>query len=116
MTNFLQPIYDGLGRSVRLSVDRNFDERLMNNDNMYRWEGTMISSEVHTHTTTLVGKAMLTVMDTSKEGVCVACFERTDFLISVVSNKNHDSKIRPQGLDKGKFLIPTEPVIILNLV
>ena len=36
MTNFLQPMYDGLGRSVRLSVGRHLGEWLVNNDNMSR--------------------------------------------------------------------------------
>ena len=59
---------------------------------------------------------MYDVMDNSKEGVCVACFERTIFLITVIANETHYSKIRPQGMEKEKFCIPTEPVIYLKLV
>ena len=76
----------------------------------------MTASERRILKTTLVGKAMSGVVDASKEGVLVACFERTGFLIAVIANKTHDSNIRPQGMEKGKFCIPTESVISLNLV
>ena len=66
MTNFFQPIDARLGRLVRLSVGRNLDEWLVNNDNMSRWEGTMIASERLIFTTTLVEKAMSGFMDNYK--------------------------------------------------
>ena len=116
MKNFFQPIDAGLGRSVRISVVRNFDEWLMNNDNISRWEGTMTSSERRILATIIVGKAIYEVMGNSKKGVCVAYFERTGLLITVIANENHDSKIRPQGMEKGKLCKPTEPVISLNLI
>ena len=102
ITNFLHPIDRGLCRSVRLSVSRHLDEWLMNNDNISRWEGTMPSSERCIPTTPLVGKVMYEVMDTSKEGVDVACFERNGLLTTVISNETNDSKMRPQVMEKGK--------------
>ena len=113
---FLQPIDAGLGRSVRLSVGRHLDEWIMNNDNMSRWEDKMTAPERRILTTNLVGKAIYEVMDTSKEGVSVACFERTSFLITVIADDTCKSNIRPHGMEKGKFHIPIEPVISLNLV
>ena len=37
MKNFLQPIYAGLGRSVKILVGRHLYEWLMNNYNMLKW-------------------------------------------------------------------------------
>ena len=76
----------------------------------------MTVSERYILTSTLVGKAMSEVMDTSKEGVCVTCFERTGFLITVIANETHDSNIRTQVMEKVTFPIPIEPVISLDLV
>ena len=45
----------------------------MNNDNMSRWAVTRTESERRILTTTLLGKAISEVVDTSKEGVHVAC-------------------------------------------
>ena len=89
MTNFFQPIDARLGRLVRLSVGRNLDEWLVNNDNMSRWEGTTIASERRILTTNIVGKAMSGVMDTSKQGVIVACFEPSCLIINVVANETN---------------------------
>ena len=66
--------------------------------------------------TTLVGKSISEVIDTFKESVHVACFEHTGFIITLIANETHDSKIRPQVMQKGTFFIPKEPVISLNLV
>ena len=89
MINFHQSIDAGLGRSVRLSVGRYLDEWFMNNDNMSRWEGTTIASERRILTTNIVGKAMSGVMDTSKQGVIVVCFEPSCLIINVVANETN---------------------------
>ena len=62
----------------------------------------MTASEICILTTNLVGKEIPEVMDTSKEGVDVACFERNGLLTTVISNETNDSKMRPQVMEKGK--------------
>ena len=37
-------------------------------------------------------------------------------LITVVEHETNDSNIRHHGMKKGIFLLPTEPIIYLNLV
>ena len=76
----------------------------------------MTASERRILIKTFVGKALSEVMDTSKEGVCVACFDCTGLLITVISNEIHDSKIIPQEMEKETFHIPIEPVNSLYLV
>ena len=116
MTNFFQPIDARLGRLVRLSVGRNLDEWLVNNDNMSRWKGTFTASERHIPTTTLVEKAIYGFMDNYKECVRVSCCGHTGLLITVVEHETHDSNIRHHGMEKGTFLLPKKPSIYLNLV
>ena len=67
----------------------------------------MTASERCILTTTLLGKAMSEIMDNSKEGVCVACFKCTGLVITVIAYEIHDSNIRPQGMEKETFCIPT---------
>ena len=45
MTNFIQPIDAGLGRSVRISVGNFLDEWLMIGENMERWESKWTAAE-----------------------------------------------------------------------
>ena len=49
----------------------------------------MTASERRILKTTLVGKAMSGVVDASKEGVLVACFERTGLLTNMIANEIH---------------------------
>ena len=65
----------------------------------------MTATEICILTTTLLRKLMSEVMDTSKECVRVEYFEHTGLLITVISKEIHDSNIRPQGMENGKFCI-----------
>lgn len=107
MTNFIQAIDAGLGRSVRLAIGRHLDEWLMDELNLRRWEDAMPASERRILTTKLVALAMSETMDTSKDSVRVGCFERTGLLMTHTPIPAHDSKIRPQGMKRGTFSIPT---------
>ena len=45
MTNFIQPIDEGLDRSVRVKIGNNLNHWLMEASNMERWEGNMSASK-----------------------------------------------------------------------
>ena len=45
MTNFIQPIDAGLGRSVRIAIGNYLDLWLMDADNMERWESKLTAGE-----------------------------------------------------------------------
>ena len=47
MTNFIQPIDAGLGRSVHCAVARELDDWLMDANTMVPWEGKMTAAECH---------------------------------------------------------------------
>ena len=80
----------------------------MNADNMTRWEGSLTASERRVLTTAFVGRAMASIMDNSRDNMCVGCFERTGLLLTMLATVEYDSKIKPQGMKIGSFKVPTE--------
>ena len=67
MTNFIQPIDAGLGRSVRCTIRNLLDEWLMNEDNLIQWESKMTACERRILTTKFVSGAMNDIMSIDKE-------------------------------------------------
>ena len=58
----------------------------------------MTAAERRILTTTLIGKAMTSVMATDQDEMRVKCFERTGCLLTLLANEDHDSRIKPQGM------------------
>ena len=63
MTNFIQPIDAGLGRTVRIYITHILDEWLMGDENMESWESKMTASERRILLSHFVAEAMAKVMD-----------------------------------------------------
>ena len=51
---------------------------------------------------------MQDVMSPVYEGMIIRCFERTNCLITLLSNNSHDQKICQQGLKLGSLTVPSE--------
>ena len=57
MTNFIQPIDAGLGRSVRIKIGHALDEWLMDAENLEMWESKISASERKIVTPKFIGTA-----------------------------------------------------------
>ena len=57
MTEMVQPIDAGYGRSLRAAIGRELDNWLMNGDNLLKWEGKMTAMERRILVTHLVARA-----------------------------------------------------------
>jgi hypothetical protein len=108
MTNFIQPIDAGLGRSVRTRVGHYLDEWLMEATNMETWEARMTAGERSILITQFIAKAMEDIMDVSNDDMRVSYFERTGYLLTWLVSDLHDRKIRPQGIEEGVIKVPKE--------
>ena len=106
MTNFIQPIDAGLGRSVRIKIGHYLDEWLMDADNMERWESKMTASERRVLTTIFISKSLKDIMSVEYDGMRIKSFERTGCLLTWLPNDVHDGKICPQGLVREMFQVP----------
>ena len=69
MTNFIQVIDTGLGRSVQLAVGRFLGEWIMGSDNMTVWEGEMTACERRILITIFVSKDPAYVMGSAMESM-----------------------------------------------
>ena len=116
MTNFIQPIDAGLGRTVRISIGHFLDQWLMDEDNMERWESSLTAGERRIISVGFVGQAMRKVMSVDYDNMRVGCFERTGCLMTIIANEEHDKKIRPQGMDTRNFTVPSvrTPTMIVD--
>ena len=112
MTNMVQPIDAGLGRSVRIKIGHALDEWLMEEENLEKWESKMSASERRIVTTQFIGKAMNEVMSTENTEMRRRAFEKTGCLITWLPIATHDDKICPQGLEKGMFHVPTTRTLV----
>ena len=110
MTNFIQPIDAGLGRSVRIEIGNSLDLWLMDADNMERWESKLTAGERRIISVGFVGQAMRKIMTPEYDKLRVGCFERTGCLITLIANEEYDQKISPQGMNAGSFTVPSERV------
>ena len=77
MTNFIQPIDAGLGRSVRIEIGNSLDLWLMDANNMERWESKLTAGERRIISVGFVGQAMRKIMTPEYDKLQVGCFERT---------------------------------------
>ena len=100
MTEMVQPIDAGYGRSLRAVIGRQLDNWLMNGGNLLKWEGKMTAMERRILVTHLVARANSYMMEDARDEQRLSCFERTGCLMTVVEAELHDKKIRPQGLTK----------------
>ena len=107
MTNFVQTIDAGLGRSVRIRIGHALDNWLMDAHNLESWESNMTASERRILTTKFIAKAMGEVMSEENVDMRRKAFEKTGCLITWLPNDLHDEKICPQGLKKEMFMVPT---------
>ena len=101
VTEAIQAIDAGYGRSVRCAIGRGLDAWLQLEDNMALWESEKGLSAAQRRV--LISRL---VSEANKEAVAndsmrVGCFERTGMLLTL--DGSDDDKIRPQGLSK-KFL------------
>jgi len=67
----------------------------------------MTAAERHILISILVQKAMGYDMAQEMESMRVGCFQRTGCLLTWLPNEMHDTKVRPQGMQKGSFTVPT---------
>ena len=112
MTNFIQPIDAGLGRSVRIAIGNYLDLWLMDADNMERWESKLTAGERRILSIGFLGQAMRKIMTADYDDMRVGCFERTGCLMTLIANNEYDRKINPQGMKIGSFSIPSERLTV----
>ena len=55
----------------------------------------------------IIVKAMESITANNQDDICCKCFERTSCLITMLVNEGLDSKIKSQGMDKGRFCVPS---------
>ena len=112
MTNIIQPNDAGLGRSVRILIGHFLDAWLMEVDHMEKWESNMTAGERRILSIGFLGKAMRKVMTHEYEAMRVGCFERTECLLTLIANNEHDKRIKPQEMMAGSFAVPTQSVAV----
>ena len=107
MTEMVQPIDAGYGRSMRSAIGRELDLWLMNGDNLLKWEGKMTAMERRILVTHLVARAQTYMLHEDRDRQRISCFERTGCLITTeVCGK--DVLIKPQGVTVS-FIVPVIP-------
>ena len=107
MTELVQPIDTGHGRSMRAAIGRELDLWLMNGENILKWEGKMIAMERRILVTHLVARAQEYMLHEDRDRQRISCFERTECLITnEVCGKV--VLIKPQGVTV-PFIVPVLP-------
>jgi len=106
MTEVIQPIDAGYGRSLRSAIGQYLDEWLMSATNMERWESNISAMERRVLMTHLVDRAQKWILDDDQDKLRVGCFERTGLLLTWQQNLEKDKLVRPQGMT-APFRIPT---------
>jgi hypothetical protein len=96
LTEAVQPIDAGYGRSVRCCIGNLLDSWLMEDENMDRWEHGMKPAERRILISTFVDLA--TTISLKKDDMRIGCFIRTGCLMT--ADGSDDDKIRPQALTK----------------
>ena len=107
MTEMVQPIDAGYGRSLRAAIGRELDQWLMNADNLLKWEGKMTAMERRILVTHLVARAQEYMLSADQDDNRISCFKRTGCLITT-QVCNRDAKIKPQGVTV-PFIVPVLP-------
>ena len=99
VTEAIQPIDAGFGRSLRCGVGRRLDSWLMEESNLELWEAGMTASQRRVLISNIVAEAMKEALADDK--MRAGCFERTGCLLTL--DGSGDEKIRPQGCSKSKL-------------
>ena len=110
MTEMVQPIDAGYGRSLRCAIGRELDAWLMDAANLLKWESKMSAMERRILVTHLVARAQEYMMQPEIDSQRISCFERTGCLITTQVCPERDKKISPQGLTV-PFVIPVLPPV-----
>ena len=84
----------------------------MDADNMERWESKLTAGETQTISIGFVGQAKQKIMTAEYDNIQVGCFQRTECLMTLIANDEHNKKINPQGMKAGSFSIPAERLIV----
>jgi hypothetical protein len=112
MTEIVQPIDAGYGRSLRCQLGNLLDIWLMNEANLEKWETKMNAMERRVLVSYLTAEANDKMLTQQMDAVRIGCFERTGCLITHQVDAEKDKLIKPQGVTI-KFTIPTEtPAVI----
>ena len=115
MTEVIQPIDAGYGRSTRCCIGNELDRWFMDASNLEKWEANMTASERRILVSYLVGQANSKMMSDEMDDLRIGCFERTGCLITRDVDVECDKKIKPQGITV-PFKVPTEaPPLDLNI-
>jgi hypothetical protein len=102
VTEAIQPIDAGFGRSVRCAIGRKLDEWLLTEENLEKWERGMTAGERRILISNIAGAAFKETMKDDK--MRVGCFKRTGCLLTL--DGTDDELIRPQGCTKLPLEIP----------
>ena len=109
ITEMIQPIDAGYGRSLRAGIGRELDLWLMDAENLLKWEGKMTAMERRILVTHFVTRSQEHMLSQSQDCSRISCFERTGCLItSTISG--FDNLIAPQGVTI-PFVAPVLPSI-----
>ncbi len=109
VTEAVQAIDAGYGRSMRCAVGRLLNSWLMEEKNMEMWETEkgMTAAQRRILVSNLVSAANKEIL--KNDELRIGCFERTGMLLTL--DGSDDDKIRPQGLSK-KFLPIKVPTLV----
>ena len=98
MTEIIQPIDAGYGRSLRCEIGNLLDEWLMDSNHLAMWERRMSASERRVLVMYLVGEANAKMVSEEMDDMRIGCFRRTGCLISRDVKEDLDNMIKPQGV------------------
>ena len=107
MTEMVQPIDAGYGRSLRSAIGRELDAWLMDSANLIKWESKMTAMERRILISHLVARAQDEMPLPRNDKMQIGCFERTGCLITKKVCKK-DALIKPQGITV-PFVVPVLP-------
>ena len=114
MTEMVQPVDAGYGRSLRSAIGRELDEWLMDAANLLKWEEKMTAMERRVLVTHFIGRSQNYMMLPENDKRRIGCFERPGCLITTrVCDKDH--LIRPQGVTV-PYLVPTLPPLTTEVI
>jgi hypothetical protein len=103
VTEAIQPIDAGFGRSVRCTVGRKLDEWLIMEENLEKWEPGMTAGERCVLISNIAADAFKETMKDDK--MQVGCFKQTGCLLTL--DGTDDELIHPQGCTKLPLKIPS---------
>ena len=110
MTEIVQPIYAGYGRSLWCKIGNLLDEWLMDPGNLLKWETKMTAAERRVLVLYLIGEANENILKGVYDVSRIGCLRRTRCLITPTVDENLDRMIKPKGITVD-FNIPTTPLV-----